>query len=332
MRAESSESTAPAIHRLAVLGACAALALIFIGGLVTTTHTALAVPDWPLAFGQLVPRRLTHSAHFSYDHRIAAAMMVIIALTVAVYTFRHERRRWVRNTALAAVGVVMLQALIGGMLVLFRVPLPVAVAHTAGAQIFFCLMVALAIFTSPWFFAVEPRTEAAEGVRFTTLCAVTTVVIDLDLFVCAVMKHAGAGGAIPDYPTVFGGLTPPVWNMDIALNFGHRVGALVVTVFVLWTLVRALKEHRDENALRRPAEGLALLLLGQIVLGGITVLSGRALLLSTMHDVLAAAVLATSVMLTIRAWRVYRAPAVVQERAAWRSASEGAKMAKRVSA
>ncbi len=326
------ESRSPGLHRFAVFTACAALAMVFVGGLVTSSHSALAVPDWPLAFGKVVPPAFTEGVRFNYDHRLAAMVVMVLALALVTWTFASEPRRWVRNTALAALGLVIVQALVGATIVLRRVPLPVAVVHTAAAQAFFCLTVAVAAFTSPWFITVEPRKEPRAGIRFTALCAVTTAVIDLHLLVCAVMKHAGAGGAIPDYPTVFGGVIPPAWDIYIALNFAHRLGALVVTCFVAWTLVRALREHREERAVRRPAEGLALLLLVQILLGGVTVLSGRALLLTTAHDVLAAGVLATSFLLTIRAWRLYRVPGAASEGAAWRPARAADGGAERVTA
>ncbi|PYV17237.1 MAG: cytochrome oxidase assembly protein, partial [Acidobacteria bacterium] len=43
------------LHRFAVLLAAATLVLIFVGGLVTSTGSGLAVPDWPLSYGKLFP-------------------------------------------------------------------------------------------------------------------------------------------------------------------------------------------------------------------------------------------------------------------------------------
>src|ERR1700738_70672 len=98
-----------ALHRFAMLTACATFFLIFVGGLVTSTGSALAVPDWPLAFGRLVPP-LTGGIRFEWGHRLVAGAVSILTLILALWTWSREPRRWVRITALAALGLVLLQA------------------------------------------------------------------------------------------------------------------------------------------------------------------------------------------------------------------------------
>lgn len=48
-------ASSPGIHRFAIVCVAATFTLIFVGGLVTSTGSALAVPDWPLAYGHLIP-------------------------------------------------------------------------------------------------------------------------------------------------------------------------------------------------------------------------------------------------------------------------------------
>ena len=43
------------LHGFAVLTAGATFVLLFVGGLVTSTGSGLAVPDWPLSFGMVLP-------------------------------------------------------------------------------------------------------------------------------------------------------------------------------------------------------------------------------------------------------------------------------------
>jgi len=119
-----------------------------------------------------------------------------------------------------------------------------------------------------------------------------------------VMRHMSAGLVIPDFPLSFGYLVPPYWNEYIAINFAHRCGAVIVTAMVLWTAARVLRTHREVAALRRPALGLILLLIVQICLGAITIWSGRSVIPTTSHVAVGAAVLATSLMLTLRAYRI----------------------------
>ena len=287
------------LHRFAMLCAGATFILIFIGGLVTSTGSALAVPDWPLAYGHLIPK-LVGGVRFEYGHRVAAATVVILTLILALWTWRAEARSWVRKTAFAAVGLVVLQAVLGGITVLLLLPLPIAVAHAATAQAFFCLMVALAIFTNPEF-GVGPnvRTDYRHP-RLASLAAVSTGIIYVQILIGAVMRHLGAGLAIPDFPLAFGRLIPPFLGLGVSVNFAHRCGALVVTFFILWTVIRVLRFHRGEPRLWHPAVLLLLLLITQISLGALTIWSGRAVLPTTAHVAVGAAVLATSLTLAIR--------------------------------
>jgi cytochrome c oxidase assembly protein subunit 15 len=135
-----------------------------------------------------------------------------------------------------------------------------------------------------------------------------TAVIYLQILVGAVMRHMSAGLVIPDFPLSFGYLVPPYWDENIAINFAHRCGAVVVTAMVLWTVARVLRTHREVGALRRPALGLFLLLVIQICLGAITIWSERAVLPTTSHVAVGAAVLATGLTLTLRAYRILAAP------------------------
>ncbi|HUY28660.1 MAG TPA: COX15/CtaA family protein [Candidatus Binataceae bacterium] len=299
-----SLARAHALHRFAMLAAGATFCLIFVGGLVTSTGSALAVPDWPLAFGKLVPA-WKGGIRFEFGHRVVAASVVALTIVLMVWAWRVEPRRWVRTTILGAFGLIIVQAILGGITVLFELPLPIAVAHAATAQAFFCLMVSIAIFTNPRWEGTPRRVEASTRIPLAMLAGITTGVIYLQILVGAVMRHLGAGLAIPDFPLAFGQVIPPYWNEYIAVNFAHRCGAVLVTIMAAWTVARVFRSHRDVPELRRPALGLVLLLVMQICLGAITIWSGRAVIPTTSHVLIGAAVLATSLTITIRAWHAY---------------------------
>jgi cytochrome c oxidase assembly protein subunit 15 len=96
-----SESQSIGLHRFAVLTASATFVLIFVGGLVTSTGSALAVPDWPLAFGKLIPA-LQGGVRFEYGHRVVAGIVVILTLVLMSLTLMRERRRWCRRSSAAS--------------------------------------------------------------------------------------------------------------------------------------------------------------------------------------------------------------------------------------
>jgi heme a synthase len=292
-----------ALHRFAVLAAAMTFILIFVGGLVTSTGSALAVPDWPLAYGHLIPK-LVGGVRFEYGHRVVAGTVVILTLILALWAWRAEPRSWVRKTAFAALGLVVVQAVLGGITVLFLLPLPIAVAHAATAQAFFCLMVAMALFTNPNF-DTGPRVRSDyRHPRLATLTIITTAVIYTQILIGALMRHLGAGLAIPDFPLAYGHIIPPFVGLGVDVNFAHRCGALVVTFFVLWTVTRVFRCHRGEPLLLHPALLILLLLATQITLGALTIWSGRAVIPTTAHVAVGAAVLATSLALAIRSHRI----------------------------
>src|SRR5216117_1856653 len=166
------ESSGPGIHRLAVVTAGATLMLLFVGGLVTSTGSGLAVPDWPLSFGQVFPP-MVGGVLFEHGHRLAATAVGCLTVVLALWTVVGDARASVRALGLLALLAVVLQGLLGGITVLYKLPLAVSVTHACLAQTFFCLTVALAIVTGPAWSAPRPRRTPA---GLAVLAGLTTAV------------------------------------------------------------------------------------------------------------------------------------------------------------
>src|SRR6184192_1643366 len=287
------------IHRLAAATAAATFVLLFVGGLVTSTGSGLAVPDWPLSFGQVFPP-MVGGVLFEHGHRLAATAVGCLTVVLALWTVVGDVRLSVRALGLLALLAVLLQGLLGGITVLYKLPLAVSVTHACLAQTFFCLTVALAIVTSPAWSAPRPRrSPGALGV----LAGLTTGAVFGQLVLGALMRHMHAGLAIPDFPLAFGRLVPPLVTPHIAVHFAHRIGALVVAVAVGSTAVHVLR-HTDDPWVRRPALLASGLVVLQVTLGALTIWSHRAVPATTMHLVVGAALLATCLVFTLRATRV----------------------------
>ncbi len=293
------ERAASGLHRFAVVTAGATLVLLFLGGLVTSTGSGLAVPDWPLSFGQVFPP-MVGGVLFEHGHRLAAAAVGCLTVVLALWAVMADARPGVRGLALLALLAVVLQGVLGGVTVLYKLPLGVSVAHACLAQGFFCLTVALAAVTGPGWTAPRRRTAPA---TLPALAGLTTAIVFGQLLLGALMRHMGAGLAIPDFPLAFGRLVPPLATPYITVHFAHRVGALVVTVAVASTVARALRGAGD-GWLRRPALLAVGLLVAQLSLGALTIWSRRAVVPTTLHLVVGASLLATSLVLTLRSTRV----------------------------
>lgn len=297
-------------HRLALLTVAATLGLIFMGGLVTSTGSGLAVPDWPLSYGMLMPP-MVGGIFYEHGHRMAATTVGFLTLVLAVWTGRKEDRRGMRVLAWAALAAVIAQGVLGGLTVLYLLPTPVSVAHACLAQTFFCVVIALAYSTSrEWRSAGAVRIPDERGLR--VAASVATGLVFVQLLVGALMRHMGAGLAIPDFPLAFGRLVPSAWTAPVAVHYAHRVGAVLVVLGVLWLAGRTL--GTGDRRFAGPAWTAAALVAVQVALGAATVLTGKAVLPTTAHVATGAAVLGTCFFLTLRAWRL-TGPGLRPERA-----------------
>jgi cytochrome c oxidase assembly protein subunit 15 len=230
------------LHRYATLAAFCTLVLIAAGALVTSNDAGLSIPDWPLSYGKLVPP-LIGGIRYEWTHRLIAGTVGMLTLGLAAWLIVADSRRWMRRLGVAAVGLIVAQATLGGMTVLFFQPWWVSTAHACLAQAFFCVMVSLAVFTTPsWGPAAGIRFI---GARTSEKLAMTVVVaVFLQLLVGAGYRHKGLG---------------MTW---------HLAGAVIVTVAVFWTVVRALRHDQHEAGVAPAAITLGSLLLGQLFLGG----------------------------------------------------------------
>ena len=301
------------VHWFAVASAVATLVLIFVGALVTSTGSGLAVPDWPLSFGQVFPP-MVGGVLYEHGHRMVAAFVGMLTVTLVVLLSHWEARAWVRWLGCGALLAVILQGLLGGLTVLWRLPTAVSVTHACLAQAFFCLMVTLAVCTAPSWSTYRALWTDERQPALRLLATGTTALVYGQLILGALMRHTGAGLAIPDFPLAFGRLLPPFESQAVIVHFLHRLGAVIVTCGIVWTVVRVRHHFRTEPALMRPACTLLGLLVVQLVLGALTIWTKRAVLPMTAHVAVGAAVLATSLVLTLRAYRLVAVPARVHGR------------------
>ena len=296
------------MHRFALAVAALTFVLVTAGGLVTSTDSGLAVPDWPLSYGMLFPP-MVGGILYEHGHRMIATTVGFLTLVLAGLLLRFEGRDWVRRLGLLAVLAVILQGLLGGLTVLLLLPAPISVAHACIAQAFLCLVVTLAVVTgSGWHghqaLGLESPQAQEAGRRASSLALLTTGAIYLQLILGAVTRHTGAGLAIPDFPLALGRIVPPLGDPRVAIHFAHRLGALAIVLLVARTAYRALAARRSAPPLARPAALLLVLTAFQILLGATTVWTKLAVIPATAHVTTGAAILATSLVLTLRAGRI----------------------------
>jgi cytochrome c oxidase assembly protein subunit 15 len=240
------------LHRYAKFVSAATVLLIIAGCLVTSTGSGLAVPDWPTSYGwnmfTFPMKHMVGGIFYEHGHRLIASGVGFLTIVLAVWIWKVEPRRWMRMLGFAALAAVCVQGLLGGITVLYFLPTAVSTAHAGLAQIFFCLTIAIALFTSPTW--TKPTHDPVDDRMLRMVATTTTVVIYLQILVGATMRHSDAGLAIPDFPLVFGGLFPPQWTPQIAIHYAHRVGALVVTLAIAATVGHVWYHHSRRRELR----------------------------------------------------------------------------------
>ena len=293
------------LHRFAKVVVAATFILIFIGGLVTSTGSGLAVPDWPTTYGHFMfsfpLSQMVGGILYEHGHRMVATVVGLLTVIMTIWFWLKEPRSWVRWFGLGALLAVILQGILGGLTVLHNLPTPISVAHACIAQTFFCMTICLAMFTSKEWQNPQPKIIQHGRLSLHTITFTTTAVIYIQLILGAIMRHTGAGLAIPDFPLAFGKIIPPLVSQQIVIHFLHRAGALVVSLFAIWTFLHILKFHRNQKKLMRPASLLLGALIVQIILAAFTIWTTKAVIPTTAHVATGAFILCTSLFLTLRA-------------------------------
>ncbi|HJQ69705.1 MAG TPA: COX15/CtaA family protein [Blastocatellia bacterium] len=282
------------LHWFAIAVACFTVVLLIIGALVTSNEAGDSVPDWPLSFGRWLidSDYFVANVRYEYSHRFVAGVVGVLTFALALIALFVEKRSWVRRLAWAAFAGVVAQAMIGGVRVLLGESSKpfIAVPHALVAQSFFATLVGIAVFTSQsWMARREIRSER-HSPRLRSLSAVAVASVLIQLVLGAGFRH-GAFGIMP-----------------------HIIGAITVTVLVIWTAVTVLRRHGEDSFLARPAVGALILLVIQLGLGVSAYLARAAahgnpqplepmITLTVAHVVVGALTLAQILVLTLRCYR-----------------------------
>lgn len=289
-------------HRFAVFTASVTFFLLIAGALVTSNDAGLSVPDWPTSFGSIykIPR-MVGGVRFEHTHRMVAEFVGFLTIIIALWTWRADKRSWMKKLGLAALGTVILQGILGGITVLYFLPAPVSSAHALVAQTFFCIAVVIALFTGQDWVEHQPQTiHDTRRPSLVTLTWLSIIILYVQLFLGAMFRHHGMSW-------------PP-----------HVINAGLVAFILGWTAIRAISQYSRIDAIRRPAIAMLALLITQLCLGFAAFLTRVAwgqdavqpelpMVVSTVaHVAVGALLLAATVVLAVQVWR-HAAVSVKQE-------------------
>src|SRR5712691_5983237 len=216
--------------RLAWTAATFTYLLIILGAIVRITGSGLGCGEhWPLCNGKLLPP-LDLPTMIEYGHRLAAAAVSVLVTALAVYAW------WLRRgagssehysparTAYVALGVLILQVLLGAVTVRLSLPPWTVILHLGTAMLLLATLIVIA--------SGRPITPPSRvGLAALTLGFVTV------LF-GALTANLGAASACLGFP-LCNGQVVPAGNYLQHLHWTHRLLAYTLFAYVVWWAVRS---------------------------------------------------------------------------------------------
>lgn len=275
-------------YRFAVATAAATFLLLVIGGLVHPTGSSLACPDWPLCNGMVFPP-MQGGVLYEHGHRLAALTVTVLTVALAVVVFRARRERDLRALALVAVALVGVQASLGAITVIYKLPLVVSASHLATSMAFFSLTIYLAHRLRPGSLWAPP---AGRG-----LVGLAAGAIYLQIVVGALVRHTGSALACGTDLLLCEGAVWPSWG-PAQVQVTHRFLGYVVAALVIGSAQRTWRLAAGGPPIRRRLALLApVLAAAQVTLGLLTVASYVSLPIVALHLAFGAALLANQLAL-----------------------------------
>ncbi|MFQ5690194.1 MAG: heme A synthase [Gemmatimonadota bacterium] len=284
--------------RLLAAGVAVTYSLVVLGGVVRITGSGLGCgDDWPLCHGRLIPP-LDLPTLIEYTHRLVAVLVSVLVCVLVAWAWKPGRgAAWARERrlSLVALGLLLLQVLLGAVTVWLELPPASVVLHLGTAMLLLGTLVAT--YSAA---VLDHARRASIGDR---ACRVSWALAGASLVVVlmgALVANLGAAPACQGFPLCNGRWLPGP-DLRVRLHWAHRLAAYVL-VFGLVFLPSWVKRARwgDRAAVRTAWLATAV--------GGLQVAVAAAMVLRLLPTALRAAHLAVGAalftVLVVHAWLV----------------------------
>jgi protoheme IX farnesyltransferase len=284
-------------RRLTIVSSIWILFLIFVGAIVRVTGSGMGCPDWPLCYNQVIPPAEI-PAWIEFIHRLVAGMAALLTFAIAVVAWRDYRQhrplfvpaRWV-------VGLVLFQALLGGVTVWFNnAPLTV-IAHLLAAVSYLALTLIITIVAH---LPVEYVTNAGVPTghksyfRFLLIAGVAVILL---LITGAIVVGTGTGLACLDWPLCQGEIFPANAHLGIIIQLIHRFTVTTVGVILAAVVLLTRRRYPEHRLMVVWSTSLGILFLLQVSLGGLNVLMRLPPSINALHLTIASSIWGSLVIL-----------------------------------
>ena len=278
--------------------------LIALGGTVRVSDSGLSCPDWPLCHGNIFVA-LDYHVLLEQFHRYTASIVSILIITLTISALIWARKeRQVLIPALLAPFFLVIQIVLGGLTVLWKLPPTIITAHLGTALAIFAMVITVAIMSGK----ANPSKEHPAKTRKFVRLAMTNALLVYGLMLSgSYVVGSGATLACPGWPLCG---TAPQWAVQYHLadvNTFHRLVATFVGLVLIWTLISALRRRIVAPGQAWVALVAGILFVVQAIVGGLVVLLERPDFVAGLHLAIATAVWGSLVLLAVLAARQLRA-------------------------
>jgi heme A synthase len=288
------------LHPFAVFTAASTFVLLIVGGLVHGTGSSLACPDWPLCHGQFLPK-MENGVLYEHSHRLVAGSVATLTWILGAWLLLDRSQRALRPLAIAAPLMVVAQAVLGGITVLYKLPKPVTLSHLVLSMSFFSVLLVIAVRTRPGARAWETPFDRQPHNRFDLRASVGLVAVAIlgQVFLGGLVRHSMAGLACTTIPLCFDHVWPPDSESAYSerVHMIHRFGAVIVALLVFAHAALVLKRTPKAHPARKLAIAAPIIVIAQITLGIFSVTSLLHLHTVTTHLAVGALLLADHVLM-----------------------------------
>src|SRR5947209_17402893 len=291
------------IRRVAWIAVGFTYFLVALGGTVRTTDSGLSCPDWPLVYGRAYVA-IDYHTFLEQFHRYIAAIVSVLVIALAISAILWARKeRQVLIPALIAPVLLVIQIVLGGLTVLWKLPPTIITAHLGTALAIFAMIITIAVMSAK----PAPAKEHPAKTRKFARLAVTNALLVYGLMLSgSYVVGTGASLACTGWPLC----TAPAWAIQYHLadvNTFHRLVATFVGLVLIWTLISAWRRRNVAPGQAWVALVAGILFVVQATVGGLVVLLERPDFVAGLHLALATAVWGSLVLLAVLAARQLRA-------------------------
>ena len=268
-------------------------ALIVLGALVRAHGAGLACPDWPLCFGEWVPR-FDLKVAFEWGHRVTAGgvALAFAALTALALQRSTTRRATARLLALAA-ALLAAQVLLGALTVWHLLASWSVTAHLLAGTSFALALLLIACALRE--LGAPARRPVRGSPASTGALGLAALLLALQIALGGLVSSNYAGLACPEWPTCNGGVWFPSFRGSVGLHLLHRYNGYLL----LAALAIAAFACRRDARLRTPAFAALGIGILQVGVGIANVSFGLPVEVTGLHSALATA-LAAALTLALR--------------------------------